>query len=94
MVHVSVRLQVEDFAKWKSVFDETGGIREAGGSQGGRAFQSKDDPNDVLILLKWDSLENARGYVGSEELREAMQRAGVKGQPDVAFYDEVEKVTR
>ena len=50
------------------------------------------DPNELVILLEWDSSENARHFVNADETREAMQRAGVADRPDVYVLEEVERV--
>jgi hypothetical protein len=42
--------------------------------------------------VEWDSLENARRFADAEDLREAMQRAGVTDEPDVYFLEEVERL--
>ena len=92
MPHILVRIKVEDYERWKPGFDELGATREERGSKGGRLFRSADDPNEVVILLEWDNLENAREYAHSNVLREAMQRHGVTGRPDFFFLEEVEQV--
>jgi len=92
MSYVLVRAKVEDYEKWKLGFDEHGTTRQERGSKGGRLFRNADDPNEVTIVLEWDNLENARHFAHSEELREAMQRRGVVGQPDMYFLEEVEEV--
>jgi heme-degrading monooxygenase HmoA len=50
------------------------------------------DPNELVILLEWDSSENARLFVNADATREAMQRAGVADEPDVYFLEEVERL--
>ena len=92
MPYMLVRANVEDYEKWKPGFDEHSTSREENGSKGGRLFRTADDPNEVVILLEWDNLENARQFTQSEDLREAMQRHGVVGQPDMYFLEEVEEV--
>lgn len=87
MPYVMIHHKVADFAKWKPVFDEHGAARKAAGSKGGYLFQSADDPNDVIGLLEWDSIENARAFAASDDLREAMQRAGVVSEPTIVFMD-------
>lgn len=47
-------------------------------------------PNEIVILFEWDSLEKARKFAQSEDLRKTMQRAGVIDKPDLYFLDEVE----
>ncbi len=91
MAYILVQQSVEDYGKWKTLFDEDGPIRQAGGSKGGVIFRNADDPNHITVLLEWDSLENARAFVSSDELRERMQRAGVTSSPDVYFLAEAAK---
>jgi heme-degrading monooxygenase HmoA len=91
MPYTFVRLDVKDYAKWKSVFDESGSFRRESGSKGGSVFRNADNPKEVVILLEWDNLENAREFVQSDRLREGMERAGVDGKPNVYFIDEVDK---
>ena len=40
MAHLLVKQNLEDYAKWKELFDEVSGIREASGSKGGQVFQN------------------------------------------------------
>jgi heme-degrading monooxygenase HmoA len=47
----------------------------------------------VVILFEWESLEKARQYFQSDELRQNMQRAGISGPPDVQYLNEVEKLS-
>ena len=75
---------------WKAAFDEHASTRKAAGSKGGRLFRSADDPNELVAIFEWDSLENARKFVGSDDLRQAMEQAGVTGPPDILFLDQVD----
>ena len=89
MPYILVQQSVEDYDKWKSVFDEEG--RQAAGSKGGFVLRNADDPNHITVLLEWDNLENARAFAVSDDLREAMQRSGATGQPNVYFLDEADR---
>jgi len=91
MPYMLARHKVEDYAKWKSGFDKAVAMRKAGGEKSYQIFHTAEDPNDLVLLFEWDNLDNARKYMQSEELREAMQRGGVVGQPDICFLEEVEK---
>ena len=91
MAYILVQQSVEDKNKWKAVFDEHKAVREAAGSKGGLVFRNADDPNHITVLLEVDSMEHARAFAGSSELREAMQKAGVIGPPKVIFLDEIDK---
>ena len=90
MPYLLVRHKVEDYDHWKPIFDEHAKSRKSGGSQGARVFRSADNPNETLILMEWDSLENARKFIGSEDLHQAMADARVADRPDAFFLDEVD----
>lgn len=87
MPYLLVIHKVEDYAKWKSGFDDGVALREATDSKGGYIFRSADDPNEVVVLLEYDDLEKARQHAQSEELRERMQQSGVVGKPEVYFLE-------
>jgi heme-degrading monooxygenase HmoA len=88
MSHMLVHHNVEDYGKWKPVFDEHSSFRKEMGSKGGRVFRSANDPNDLFILFEWDNAENAKKFSQSDNLKETMQKAGVKGMPDIYFVEE------
>ena len=93
MLYVLVRHKVQDYAKWKPIFDQRGATRQASGSQGGRLLRNAHDPNEVVVLFEWDDLEKARQFWSSADVRQTMQRAGVADQPDIYFLEEVEPFT-
>jgi heme-degrading monooxygenase HmoA len=92
MPYLLVHHTVEDYAKWKLVFDEHATNRKTGGSKGEHLFRNADNPNQIVILFEWDDLDKARQFTQSDDLRQAMQRAGVISRPDLYFLEEVEKV--
>ena len=92
MPYMLVRHKVEDYERWKPVFDDHQATRRESGGKGGFLFRNADDPNETLILLEWPDLEDARRFARSDDLRETMQRAGVAEQPDIFFLEDVEKV--
>ncbi len=94
MVHVLVRHKVADFNRWKESFDSHLNARMHAGELGFRLFQSVDDPREVTLLLDWDSVEHARKFIGSDELRSRMQQAGVLSTPDVQYVEDVRSVRR
>ena len=85
MVRLFVRHTVDDFESWRKVYDEFDRDRRPLGVKGDAVYQSIDDPNDVTVCHDFDSAEEARAFAGSAELREAMDRAGVRSPPEVWF---------
>ena len=51
------------------------------------SFTLADDPLDVTVTHDYADLDTAKAFAGSAELREAMQRAGVDGQPQIWFVN-------
>jgi heme-degrading monooxygenase HmoA len=92
MTFTLVRLTVEDFAKWKPVFDEAAALRKSYGSKGVQVFRNHDNPNGVVLVAEYEDLEKARQLFQSQEFREAIKRAGVSGPPEVTFLDEVDQL--
>jgi heme-degrading monooxygenase HmoA len=88
MAILFVHHKVEDYPKWRKVFDEVTATRTGYGETGQQVFRVAGDPNDVVILTTWPSAEKARGYAQSPELRQGMQDAGVTSQPTVLFLEE------
>lgn len=91
MPYILVQHSVENYDKWKLAFDDHGTTRKSAGSKGGYVLRDETDPNQVTILLEWDNLANARAFAESDDLREAMQRAGVTGPPSVHYLNEGDK---
>lgn len=85
MIRMFVRHPVSDFAAWKQAYDAFESDRVGMGVRGDAVFQSADDPNDVTAWHDFDTLEAGQAFLGSERLREAMEAAGVAGEPTTWF---------
>ena len=70
--------KVRDFAAWKSAFDDHLSTQTAAGMTNGRVFQSADDPNAVTILFDVADIAHAKEFVGSADLKSAMEGAGCR----------------
>ena len=90
MAYVLVIHEVDDYDKWKPVYDEDGAVRKAKGSKGAFVFRNADNRNKVVVLTHWENMESAKNFAEADELRVTMQKAGVKGQPEVYYLEEIE----
>lgn len=88
MPYMLVQHTVEDFAKWKEMFDSVADLRQTNGEKSAQIFHDADNPNSLTALFEWDSLENAQKYAQSPDLKAAMQKAGVTGPPHISFLNE------
>jgi uncharacterized protein (DUF1330 family) len=87
MTSMLVRSKVEDFQTWKKGFDEGADLRASFGGGAEQVFQDASDPNTYVAVIEWDTLEDARKFAQSPELKAAMAKAGVVGTPTVYFMN-------
>ncbi len=85
MTHMLVRHKVADFAKWKPVYDAHASARQNAGLKEEHLLHNADDPNEVILLFSAEDLGRAKAFAASDDLRQAMQKAGVRDKPDVWF---------
>lgn len=87
---LAINHDVEDYARWKAVFDEFPPKR--GGALFHRINRSVDDPSNITVVAGFDTTEAARAFVASPDVREAMHRAGVTSTPRIELFEEVEAI--
>lgn len=78
MVRLFVRHNVAEYEAWRKVYDEFDAQRRPMGVTDDGVFQAIDNPTDVTVWHDFVSADAARAFVSSEELKDAMQRAGVQ----------------
>jgi len=83
-----VRHSVQDYDAWKSAFDSKRDLRKRYGEKSYQILRDEKSPNELVALFAWDTLENARRYANSAELKEAMAEAGVMAKPDISFLEQ------
>jgi hypothetical protein len=83
--NLTIHHKVKDYAAWRKGYDDNEKARHAAGITNGRVFRSAEDPNDVLILQDVVDVAKARTWLGGDELKAAMTKAGVVGSPNVRF---------
>ncbi len=94
MVNVLIHHEVADYTVWKAAFDSAYDWRRKHGERSCRIFRSTGNVNDLNLFFEWESLEQARAFLASEELKARMASAGVKGEPRIDFLTEVHTMRR
>jgi len=84
---------VEDFDSWKPVFDEHEDVRRAHGEIEHRLYQDPGNHNRLVIHNDFPSVDAAQGFANDPSLPEAMERAGVTGEPSVSLANLAERKT-
>lgn len=85
MATLIVRHKVEDFGAWKKAYDAFDNERRTMGVTVHGVYQLEDNPNDVTVFHKFDSMDAAKNFARSARLKEVMKGAGVVGSPDMWF---------
>jgi heme-degrading monooxygenase HmoA len=88
MAHLLIRHKVKDYPAWKEVFDGFIDTRKAGGEKTYQILHTDNDSNNLVAIFEWDSLENAKKFTLSSELKDTMGKAGVAEQPEIYFLEE------
>lgn len=78
---------VRDYDAWKPVFDEHEDVRVKYGATGHTIYRDADKPNDVTILMQFESRERAEGLMRDPSLAEAMKRGGVLSEPHATWLE-------
>jgi hypothetical protein len=82
---LTVHFKVKDFNAWRTGYNGREKSRVSAGITNGRVFRSADDPNDVVVLQDVADVAKARTWIGSDDLKAAIQKDGVLGSPSIRF---------
>lgn len=77
--------EVEDYDAWKAVYDDTAKLRKDNGIIGHAVNTVLGKPNHVLVYHQANDVETLQAFLDLPALQEGMQRAGVKGEPEIHF---------
>jgi Zn-dependent oligopeptidase len=89
MATMFVRHTVSDYKAWRKIYDDVAPLQKAGGAMAQAVYQAADNPNDITVTHEFGSVEAAHAFVKSDELKQAMQRAGVVGAPTIWLANKV-----
>jgi quinol monooxygenase YgiN len=78
-----VRHPVEEYGAWRAVYETVEPLRQQHGCTGAEVLVDPTDQEDVFIIHRFPSVAQAEAFASSDELRDAMGRAGVAGPPRV-----------
>jgi len=90
---IGCEIKVADYAKWKVSFDASAAARKAAGEKSYRLFRTADDPNNLFLLCEWDSVQRAKEFLASPELRKDQEESGVVQFPTTFALEELDSAT-
>jgi hypothetical protein len=79
--------RVADYDAWRKVSDSVGDMQKDGGVIQESVHRMVNDPNNVLVTDNFDNVETARAFFGRDDLRKALERSGVQGEPRVELFE-------
>ena len=88
MAKAIVQHQVADYDQWLPVFTEHEAVRRKHGATGHSVNRGLADPNSIVIVNDFATVEGARAFATDPSLPEVMGRAGVVGHPQVWIVEE------
>ena len=87
-VTAAIRHHVKDYDAWRGVYDGFADVQKANGVTDESVHRAKDDGNDLLVIHRFASVDDAEAFFALTELREAMQNGGIEGEPDIQIYED------
>jgi heme-degrading monooxygenase HmoA len=82
--------EVQDYAHWKSVFDEASSLRRDAGEIEYQLLAFDIDPQRIVHFSRWTSLRAAKAFFHSPELEQIRRDAGVIA-PEFIYLSEIER---
>lgn len=89
MEYLYVKHKVKDFNKWYKVFKSDNKAQKEHGLVDLQLFRDKNDPNDVIVILRIENMEKAKQFISAPSAYEAKDESGVIGEPVCLFLDKV-----
>ena len=88
MPKVIVQHHVADYDRFLPVFTEHEAVRRQHGATGHSVNREVADPNSLVIVNDFATLEGAHAFSQDPSLPGVMARAGVDGPPQIWIVDE------
>jgi hypothetical protein len=77
MIAMLCRNRVEDFDRWKAVFDSHPAAQRDAGLRLTHLWRELEDPNNVFFLFEVSDIDKARAFISTPEAAEAGVVSGV-----------------
>jgi len=87
--YVLIVHDVEDYEKWKVIFDDAATIRRQAGELSYQLLRADNYERRIVHFSRWSSLEAARAFFESDELVAIRKKAGVHA-PTFHYLDQIE----
>lgn len=79
--------RVNDYDAWRKVYDSVAPLLTSFGVSQQSVHRMAGDPDNVLAIFYFPTVDDARAFFASADVHDAMQRAGVAGEPRIEYFD-------
>jgi hypothetical protein len=84
-----VRHKVKDYGQWRPIFDRHADMQKRAGLLNPRVYHSADS-NKSENCRRYRGYKKAKDFAASADLKEAMEKAGVLGNPTIYFLESID----
>jgi hypothetical protein len=88
MPFVLIQHNVANYDRFEPVYRDDEARRQRSGSKGGTVYRNAADPNNIIVVFEWDTVERAQAFANSYELKEAVEWAGDATPPRAIVMEE------
>lgn len=85
MQYLLCKHKVEDYAKWRAVFDSHAEAQKESGLDLLHVLRDTADPNLVVLLFTVGDLQKAKAFTQAPSASQAAETSGVISVPEVLF---------
>jgi len=89
MVTVVISHECKNYSVWRKIFDADEVNRSKAGFKSTGVYHSFDNANKITILGEAPSVDAIQGFLSNPALKEAMEKGGVIGIPEVKILSKV-----
>ena len=79
------RHEVADYGVWRKAYDSFAPTQKKMGVFSQSVYRGIENSNDITVIHDFKSFEKAKAFAASPELKAAMEKAGVKGAPQIWY---------
>ena len=91
MPWIHTHYQVQDFNKWKQLYDATAEVKRRYGWKRYRMFQVVGERTNLVVMDQFDRADQAQAFLASDVWRNTLDQMGVSGTPEVLLLDGLEE---
>ena len=88
MATVILNHRIEDYSKWRPIFDSDNPRRVNAGMKNEKVFRGVDDPNNIYIIADVADPSSTAKMMEDPDLAAKMKEAGVISKPTVTVLNQ------